>query len=61
MKEKKEIIKVLNNAMTCCFDTITWMDLIDGTDLTSEEKEWAKENTGYTVKDYTEVTAEGTR
>jgi len=53
MKTKKQILKALDNAMVMCFDSFTWYDVIEGTDLTNEEKEWAKQNTGYMVRDYT--------
>lgn len=48
MKNKKEILRLINQALEAQFDIYTWANMINDIDtLTIEEKDWAQNHTSY--------------
>lgn len=49
--DREQILYLVNKALGYQFETYSWMNMIDDIeDLTTEEKEWAKEHTTYKVE-----------
>jgi len=47
-RAKREILRLVNQALEAQFDIYSWAHMINDIDnLTTEEKEWAQEHTGY--------------
>jgi hypothetical protein len=47
MRDKEFILNEIGKALDWQFSNYSWWQMIDDTDLTKEEKEWAKEHISY--------------